>query len=163
MFRSSISILALFAILLTYASGVHTRAEDAKIMAKISREEGVVVTPSGLLYKELRPGKQDGMKPGHFEPCTMRWHNGTLIDRVTKPHHQDTPDNIIIRRRPSELIPGWAEALQRTKEGAMVEIYVPPFLGYRHLSEEMGIPKDAVYVITFELLKVHRGASADEL
>jgi len=40
----------------------------------------------------------------------------------------------------------------------MVEIYVPPFLGYRHLSEEMGIPKDAVYVITFELLKVSKKA-----
>mmetsp|Transcript_29819 Transcript_29819/g.59564 ORF Transcript_29819/g.59564 Transcript_29819/m.59564 type:complete len:175 (-) Transcript_29819:590-1114(-) len=162
MFRLSISFIAVFAILLSAAlplvSGVHTRVEDAKIMAEKSMEEGVVVTPSGLLYKELRPGKQDGMKPGHFEPCTMRWHNGTLIDKVTKPRHQDTPDNIIIRRRPSELIPGWAEALQRTKEGAMVEIYVPPFLGYRHLSEEMGIPKDAVYVITFELLKVSKKA-----
>lgn len=148
MFRPSISFLAVFAILLSalpLVSGVHTRVEDAKIMAEKSMEEGVVVTPSGLLYKELRPGKralcvsffvlfqicsshfnrkicirlplqtEDGMKPGHFEPCTMRWHNGTLIDRVTKPHHQDTPDNIIIRRRPSELIPGWAEALQRSE------------------------------------------------
>mmetsp|Transcript_29820 Transcript_29820/g.59566 ORF Transcript_29820/g.59566 Transcript_29820/m.59566 type:complete len:193 (-) Transcript_29820:703-1281(-) len=161
MFRLSISFIAVFAILLSAAlplvSGVHTRVEDAKIMAEKSMEEGVVVTPSGLLYKELRPGKQDGMKPGHFEPCTMRWHNGTLIDKVTKPRHQDTPDNIIIRRRPSELIPGWAEALQRSEPVfSLIQQKGEDKIQYlRHNFSENSFPVDTLFPLSIcEMLSI---------
>lgn len=99
--------------------------------------------------------KDDGMAPGNFEHCTMIYHSGTLTDKQTKPTKLNIPDGAVtIRMRPSELIPGWGEALQRMKEGALWEVYIPPVLGYRHMCEEVGVPGDAVFVVRFELLKV---------
>ena len=96
---------------------------------------------------------ENGKVPGYKDQCTMKWYTGTLVDK-SKPANLDIPNGAIIKKRPAELIPGWAEALQRMKEGAIFEVYIPPFLGFRHRSGDMGIPTDAVFVITFELYKV---------
>ena len=61
------------------ASYVHagTNAEGLEFLAKMKQEEGVVETPTGLLYKEIRPGT--GPSPMIDTKCSCHY-AGRLID-----------------------------------------------------------------------------------
>lgn len=69
-------ILSLFTTTVVHAG---TNAEGLAYLAAKGKEEGVVTLPSGLLYKELRPGDVDGKTPTLNSPCECDY-AGTLID-----------------------------------------------------------------------------------
>jgi FKBP-type peptidyl-prolyl cis-trans isomerase len=69
-------ILSLFTITVVHAG---TNAEGLAYLATKSKEAGVVTLPSGLLYKEIRPGNVNGKTPTLNSPCECDY-AGTLID-----------------------------------------------------------------------------------
>jgi hypothetical protein len=73
--------LLLLCILSLFTTVVHagTNAEGLAYLAAKGKEEGVVTLPSGLLYKEIRPGNVDGKTPTLNSPCECDY-AGTLID-----------------------------------------------------------------------------------
>lgn len=56
-----------------------TDAAGLKYLAAKKKEDGVVETKSGLLYKEIRAGNADGKTPTVDSPCQCHY-SGMLID-----------------------------------------------------------------------------------
>eukprot|EP00521_Asterionellopsis_glacialis_P002357 CAMPEP_0195258832 /NCGR_PEP_ID=MMETSP0706-20130129/7615_1 /TAXON_ID=33640 /ORGANISM="Asterionellopsis glacialis, Strain CCMP134" /LENGTH=161 /DNA_ID=CAMNT_0040312239 /DNA_START=82 /DNA_END=567 /DNA_ORIENTATION=+ len=151
----------LFAIaLLCFVSVVNGGAtpEGLKYLASKKEEEGVVSLPSGLMYKELRPGT--GKTPLVGTPCDCHY-SGTLIDgtEFDSSYKRGAP----LTFAPNQVIKGWTQAMQLMKEGGKWELYIPPELGYGDRGAGASIPGGSVLIFTLELLKVKGPHKEDEL
>ncbi|KAL9187463.1 hypothetical protein ACHAXT_001566, partial [Thalassiosira profunda] len=129
-----------------------TTAEGLAYLAGKEKEEGVVKTASGLMYKEIRAGNADGKTPTVNSPCECHY-AGTLIDgtEFDSSYKRGAP----LTFAPNQVIKGWTEAMQLMKEGAKWELYIPSELGYGDRGAGGQIPGGAVLVFTLELLKVN--------
>ncbi len=116
------------------------------------RKEGIVVLPSGLQYKVIRPGT--GKKPKPTDTVTVFYRatlpNGTEVDSS---YRHGRPDTF----RVNEMMPGLAEALPLMQEGARWLLFVPPELGYGNLGGGRQIGPDASVLFEMELLSVAEG------
>mmetsp|Transcript_19441 Transcript_19441/g.42269 ORF Transcript_19441/g.42269 Transcript_19441/m.42269 type:complete len:223 (-) Transcript_19441:832-1500(-) len=150
MANSSI-VLALFCGLLSLYTVLATNAEGLAYLEAKGKEEGVVTLPSGLLYKEMRPGNADGKTPTANSPCECHY-AGTLIDgtEFDSSYKRGAP----LTFAPNQVIKGWTEAMQLMKEGAKWELYIPSELAYGDGSAGPG-PGGSVLIFTLELLKVN--------
>lgn len=131
-----------------------TNAEGVAFLAKKATEEGVVKLPSGLLYKEILPGKKD-ISPSINTPCSCHY-SGTLIDgtEFDSSYKRGQP----ITFAPNQVIKGWTEAMQLMKEGAKWELYIPSELAYGDRGAGGLIPGGAVLIFTIEILQVGVGS-----
>ena len=114
-----------------------------------AREEGVVVLPSGLQYRILRPGT--GLTPRLTD--RVRTHYvGTLINggEFASSYRNNRPVNFDV----SKIVPGWAEALQLMKVGARWELVIPPDLAYGAAGSPPNVPPNAVLKFDVELLAI---------
>jgi len=101
------------------------RQEEVQFLAANAAKEGVVVRPSGLQYKVLKPGQ--GVSPGPTDTVTVHY-RGRTIDGTEF-------DSSYKRGEPTEfqvngVIKGFSEALQLMNVGAKWEIYLPAELAY---------------------------------
>jgi FKBP-type peptidyl-prolyl cis-trans isomerase len=125
-------------------------AESKTFMAKVAKEEGVKVLPSGLAYKIVRTGPATGLRPGPHDEVKVHY-EGKLEDGKVF-------DSSYERGQPTAmpldgLIPGWQEALQLMRPGDEWILYVPSNLGYG----EQGageIPPGAPLTFKIELIDV---------
>lgn len=132
------------------AAMMENTAKSAAFLAQKAREEGIVKTDSGLLYREVRPGEGDS--PTASQSVTVHY-RGTLIDgtRFDGTYERDQPATFPI----GSVIPGWAEALQLMKPGAKWELFIPAELAYGAHGSAPAIPPAAALVFEIELLEVH--------
>lgn len=113
-----------------------------------AREEGVVVLPSGLQYRILRPGT--GPTPELAD--RVRTHYvGTLVTGAE--FDSSYRNNKAVNFDVSRVIPGWTEALQLMKVGARWELVIPPKLGYG-ATRTTRIPRNSVLIFDIELLAI---------
>lgn len=131
------------------AAMMENTAKSAAFLAEKAREEGMVKTDSGLLYREVRPGEGDS--PTANQTVTVHY-RGTLIDgtRFDGTYERDQPATFPI----GSVIPGWAEALQLMKPGAKWELFIPAELAYGAHGSAPAIPPAAALVFEIELLEV---------
>ncbi len=131
------------------AAMMENTAKSAAFLAQKAREEGIVKTDSGLLYREVRPGEGDS--PTANQTVTVHY-RGTLIDgtRFDGTYERDQPATFPI----GSVIPGWAEALQLMKPGAKWEVFIPAELAYGAHGSAPAIPPAAALVFEIELLEV---------
>ena len=131
------------------AAMMENTAKSAAFLAEKAREEGIVKTDSGLLYREVRPGEGDS--PTANQSVTVHY-RGTLIDgrRFDGTYERDQPATFPI----GSVIPGWAEALQLMKPGAKWELFIPADLAYGNYGSSPAIPPGAALVFEVELLEV---------
>merc|ERR1711971_130186 len=129
-----------------------TTPEGKQFLAEKAKENGVVVLPSGLHYKEIKEGT--GKTPLIDSPCECHY-AGTLIDgtEFDSSYKRGSP----LTFAPNQVIKGWTEALQLMKEGGKWELYIPSELGYGDRAAGRSIPGGAVLIFTLELLKVKGG------
>ena len=131
------------------AAFMENTAKSAAFLADKAREEGIVKTESGLLYREVRAGSGDS--PTDRQAVTVHY-RGTLID--------GTPfDSSYDRGQPatfpvSGVIAGWTEALQLMKPGAKWELFIPSELAYGDQGSPPTIPPAAALIFEVELLEV---------
>lgn len=99
--------------------------EAARFVRDYEDREGVVRLSSGLLYRILRAGS--GPRPGPGSKVTIHY-TGTLPDgsEFDSSRARSEPATFIVR----DSIPGWVEAIQLMRQGALWEIVLPPELGY---------------------------------
>jgi len=108
------------------------------------------VTDSGLQYKILRQGS--GETPGVTD--------SVVVDYVGKLDSNMEFDNSYKRRDPASfmvggVVPGFAEGLQLVSEGGMIELRIPPQLGYGSSPQHgSGIPVGATLNFIVELHEV---------
>lgn len=131
------------------AALMENTAKSAAFLAEKAREEGIVKTDSGLLYRELRAGS--GNSPTANETVTVHY-RGALIDGTVfdSTYDRDQPTTYPV----SGFIPGWSEALQLMKPGARWELFIPAELAYGANGSPPAIPPAAALTFELELLEV---------
>ena len=119
-------------------------------MAKIAKEEGVKVLPSGLAYKITKSGAATGLKPGPHDEVKVHYEgkleDGTVFDSS---YERGAPAAMPLDR----LIPAWQEALQLMRPGDEWTLYVPSNLGYGEEGQGQ-IPPGAPLIFRIELIDV---------
>jgi FKBP-type peptidyl-prolyl cis-trans isomerase FklB len=99
--------------------------EGEAFLANNKKKNGVQVTPNGLQYRELTPGK--GKSPIPTDTVTVNYEgrllNGTIFDSSYK---RNKPISFAL----NGVIKGWQEALVMMKPGATWEVFIPSSLAY---------------------------------
>lgn len=103
-------------------------------------------TESGLQYRVLRKGV--GRQPKPADRVEVDY-SGWLDDGTVFDSSYERADPAIFTL--AVLIPGWAEGIQLVSEGGMIELVVPPELGYGSAGQPPRIPPDATLHFKVEL------------
>lgn len=126
-----------------------TAADYARFLAKAAAEPGAVKTPSGLVYKELKPGT--GASPRASQVVKVNY-RGTLIDG--KEFDSSYKRNMPIEFPLNQVIPCWTEGVQRMKVGGTSRLVCPASIAYRERGSPPVIPGGATLVFEVELLGI---------
>ncbi|KAJ1458456.1 hypothetical protein M885DRAFT_512897 [Pelagophyceae sp. CCMP2097] len=135
-------------------------ADQVAFLQKYSSEEGAVVMPSGMMYKEIKAGA--GGSPGPGTSCSCHYEGRTAASYPSGP----TFDSSYERGKPasfapSQVIKAWTEAMQMMKVGSKWEIVCPPEVAYGSRAMGAKIPANSVLVFTMEMLACPGIASSD--
>jgi FKBP-type peptidyl-prolyl cis-trans isomerase FklB len=125
------------------------KEQSAAFLEENKKNEGVVVTASGLQYKVITKG--NGKSPSANNKVTVHY-TGKLVDGTVF-------DSSVQRGTPAEfgvtqVISGWTEALQLMKEGDKWMLYIPYNLAYGERGRP-SIPPYATLIFEIELIKVN--------
>jgi FKBP-type peptidyl-prolyl cis-trans isomerase len=123
--------------------------EGAAFLTNNSTKDGVNTTDSGLQYKVIVAGT--GAMPTSDSRVQVSY-RGTLIDG--REFDASTKHGGAVELNVAEVIPGWTEALQKMKEGAKWELYLPSELAYGPQGTGDMIGPSSTLVFEVELLKV---------
>ena len=140
----------------TAAAGApEVQSEQSKAwMAKVGKEAGVKVLPSGLAYKVVRSGPPTGLKPQLTDEVKVHYEGKTQDGNVfDSSYERGAPAAMPLRG----LIPGWQEALQLMRPGDEWVLYVPSNLGYGEAGAGGEIPPGAPLQFRIELIDVLPG------
>ncbi len=123
--------------------------ENEAFLDNNSKEEGVIMTESGLQYKVLKMG--DGPKPGSKDTVLVHY-TGKLIDGTVfdSSYDKDEPAQF----RTNALIKGWSEGLQLMPVGSKFMFYVPYDLGYGSRGAGQTIKPFSTLIFEVELLDI---------
>ena len=107
-------------------------------------------TTTGLKYKILR--KSDGKMPTERDMVTVNY-KGWLDDgrEFDSSYKRGEPTSFGL----NEVIPGWTQGLQLIGEGGMIELEIPPEIGYGTRGMPGAIPPNSRLHFIVELIKVH--------
>jgi len=106
-------------------------------------------TESGLQYRILR--KSDGTKPGPTDRVRVHYRGRLRSGRIFDNTYADG-DSIAFKL--DNVIAGWTEGLQLIGEGGMIELIVPPHLGYGDKASGGGIPANTTMFFLIELVEI---------
>ena len=114
-----------------------------------AKKEGVVVTKSGLQYKEITEGK--GEIPTAGQKVKVHY-KGTLIDgtEFDSSYKRGTPATFPV----TGVIKGWIEALQLMNVGDKFELAIPSELAYGKRGSGAKIGPDTTLLFDVELLEI---------
>ena len=106
-------------------------------------------TQSGLQYRILR--QSQGRRPAATDTVNV-YYEGKLDDgRIFDSSYRKGKS---ISFRLNQVVPGWTEGLQLVGEGGMIELRIPPHLGYGPKGSPPVIPANATLNFIVELEKI---------
>ena len=125
--------------------------EANDFLAKNAKEDGVVVTATGLQYKIIEAG--EGKSPTS-EDKVVAHYTGKLLDGTVfdSSHDRGEPATFPV----SGVIKGWQEALQLMPVGSKWRLYIPSNLGYGARGAGNDIPGNATLIFDLELIQITR-------
>lgn len=116
-------------------------------LANVAKEEGVITTSSGLMYKVLQPGS--GSHPTVNSVVTVNYEGRLPSGKVFDSSYQrGTPASFGV----SDVIAGWTEALQLMQDGSVWELYIPANLAYGARGVPGIIPSNSPLIFKVELI-----------
>lgn len=124
-------------------------AESTAFLAENAKLEGVVVTDSGLQYKEITAG--DGPKPVESDQVKVHY-KGMLADGKVFDSSYERGEPAVFPVQ--GVIPGWIEALQLMNVGDKWEIAIPPAIAYGETGAGELIGPNAALRFEVELLAI---------
>ena len=141
---------ALMTSLSAHAAVTSLSAEaNAAFVADFAKKPGVHVNASGLMYRMVHTGY--GKRPGPTDTCTV-YYTGTLINGTM---FDGTEDGLPAQFTPTDVIPGWTEALENMREGDKWQIVIPARLAYGSRGAGNGlIPPNQTLVFDLTLVTV---------
>lgn len=124
--------------------------ESEKFLAEMAAQDGVIKSPTGLLYKIENMGgntlPQDGdVVTVHY---TLKLPDGTVIDSSL-----DRGEPFTYSNTEGAIIDGFREGIQLLGEGGKVTLYVPSSLGYGKQGSGSIMPNQAL-VFEIKLLAI---------
>jgi FKBP-type peptidyl-prolyl cis-trans isomerase FklB len=136
------------------AKAAENKASGEAFMTENAKQEGVVVTESGLQYKIIEPGQGDS--PGPADVATVHY-RGTLIDgtQFDSSYDRGQPASFPV----GGVIAGWSEALQLMKPGAKWQLVIPAELAYGERGAGQDIGPNSTLLFDVELISVEQGAN----
>mmetsp|Transcript_14696 Transcript_14696/g.19255 ORF Transcript_14696/g.19255 Transcript_14696/m.19255 type:complete len:187 (+) Transcript_14696:93-653(+) len=117
-----------------------------------AKKAGVTVLSSGLQYRVLREGPENGPSPGPTTKCTCHYEGTTVGGKVFDSSYQRGQP---IDFAPNQVIKGWTEAMQLMKEGDKWELVIPSDLAYGNRQMGPDIYPGATLIFKMEIIKVH--------
>ncbi|CAA6803073.1 MAG: FKBP-type peptidyl-prolyl cis-trans isomerase FklB (EC [uncultured Thiotrichaceae bacterium] len=121
----------------------------AEYIAANAKKEGVVVTESGLQYKEITAGKGD--MPKATDKVKVHY-KGTLIDGTVFDSSYDRGEPATFPV--TGVIKGWIEALQLMNVGDKFQLTIPPELAYGAKGTGSDIGPNATLLFDVELIEI---------
>ena len=104
---------------------------SAAFLEEQAKREGVVKTPSGLLFEVITEG--EGEKPGPNDKVLVNYQGAFIDGQVFNRSEEGRPMAFDV----AKTIKGFSEGLQMMKKGGRYRLYIPSSLGY---DAEGGIP-----------------------
>jgi FKBP-type peptidyl-prolyl cis-trans isomerase FkpA len=121
-----------------------------EFLAKVEKEEGVVKTESGLLYKVLEPGLED--RPTSLQDTVMVHYKGML--KNGKIFESSYTAGEVVRFPLNRVIKGWGEGLQYVGKGGRIILYIPAELAYAERGAGVFIGPNEALIFDVELIDV---------
>ncbi|CAM8634784.1 FkpA FKBP-type peptidyl-prolyl cis-trans isomerases 1 [Comamonadaceae bacterium] len=120
------------------------------ITAAAAKEEGAVVTSSGLVYRSLKEGS--GASPKATDKVTVHY-KGTFPDgrEFDSSYKRGQPIDFPL----NGVIACWTEGVQRMKTGGKAKLTCPPEIAYGARGAGGVIPPNSTLVFEVELLGVN--------
>ncbi len=137
------------ALSLAVVAGCATRPSFSPGPADPDAPTEFTQTESGLRYRVTRKGSGDRPSPA----STVKVHySGKLADgrEFDSSYRRGKPATFGLH----EVVPGWTEGLQLVRPGGMIELEVPPELGYGSDGVPGTIPPGATLYFTVELFEI---------
>lgn len=123
-----------------------TRKESEAFLEAKAKEDDVVKTASGLLYKVIKLG-EGGAKPTATSDVQVMY-KGSLIDGTVF-DESDEPISLNL----GQVIKGWTEGVQLMSVGDKYEFYIPSELGYGAQGNQ-GIKPNSALIFEVELVSI---------
>lgn len=124
-------------------------AKGEKFLEDNAKNEGVIVTASGLQYKVITPGT--GRSPAATDTVEVHY-EGTLIDGTVFDSSYRRGQSIEFPL--NRVIAGWTEGVQLMQEGAKYRFYIPSRLAYGPRGAGGVIGPNQALIFDVELIKV---------
>ena len=118
-----------------------------KFLVENSTKEGVIHLPSGLQYRIINRG--EGNSPKTTDKVKVHY-TGKLIDGTVFDSSGDEPSEFGV----TQVIKGWAEALQLMSVGAKWEVFIPSNLAYGIRGKGTKIGPNTTIIFEVELLGI---------
>ena len=127
--------------------GVPAPGDD--FLARNAERDGVVTTASGLQYKVVQAGLEDGVAPEPGSYVRAKYHgiltDGTVFDSAYN-------DDRVFETATNRVIPGWIEALESMKPCEARILYIPSELAYGKFGAGNVIGPDADLIFYMQML-----------
>lgn len=132
--------------------------EGERFRQKFAKERGVKKSPTGLLYRVDKQGQGRGKAPQKGDLVVVHY-KGSLLDgtEFDSSYKRGAPETFVL----NQIIPGWAEGLQKIKQGGKMKMVIPPQLAYGE-NGNSAIPGNATLIFEVELLEIKPSSEARE-
>ena len=116
-----------------------------------AKEEGAVVTKSGLVYRSLKDGT--GAQPASASDTVKVHYRGTLPDgkEFDSSYKRNAPIDFPL----NGVIPCWTEGVQKMKVGGKAKLTCPPAIAYGSRAVGNVIPANSTLHFEVELLGIN--------
>jgi len=128
-----------------------------KFLTDNSKQDGVVVLPSGLQYQVLQAG--EGEKPMAGATVTVHY-RGSLISgkEFDSSYGRGEPTSFSL----DGVIPGFREGISQMKQGAKWKLFIPASLGYGETGAPGAIGPNETLIFEVELLSFEAPKAQEE-
>ena len=128
------------------AAPVHAQSD---VLARAAKEEGAVVTASGLVYRQMQEGKGDSPKATDMVRVHYR---GTFPDgrEFDSSYKRGQPASFPLSR----VVPCWTEGMQKVKAGGKARLTCPAATAYGARGVPGVIPPNATLTFEVEVLSI---------
>ncbi len=128
-----------------------------KFLAENSKQDGVVVLPSGLQYQVLQAG--EGGKPMAGAIVTVNY-RGTLVSgqEFDSSYARGEPTSFSL----DGVIPGFREGISQMSPGAKWKLFIPSDLGYGEVGAPGAIGPNETLIFEVELLSFEAPKALEE-
>jgi FKBP-type peptidyl-prolyl cis-trans isomerase FkpA len=144
MMKTSLRLSCLALVLLAQVAMAQNTVTTAA-----AKEEGAVLTPSGLVYRSLKDG--NGASPTASDKVTVHY-KGTFPDgrEFDSSYKRGQPIDFPLNR----VIACWTEGVQRMKVGGKAKLTCPPEIAYGSRGAGSAVPPNATLLFEVELLGI---------